>query len=93
MDNNYLHFADEEQETIKEPVEVIGEPYVDDSGTRHDNLLYYKAKNGCKIVCSDGSVYENAVVFKGSGLRFYETEEPIEENEEIENGTDSRNNM
>ena len=93
MNNDYLHFADEEQEPIKEPVEVSGEPYVDDSGTRHDKLLHYKASNGCKIVCSDGSVYENAVVFKDSGLRFYETEEPIEENEEIENDTDSRNSM
>ncbi len=81
MDNE-LHFVNEEEvEEIeeKEPVHVEGVLYVDEYGVEHDDLVYYKADNGCKIYCpQDDSLYDDAVVRSDSDAEFFETDEPIE---------------
>ena len=84
MDNE-LHFVNEEEleevEEVeeKEPVQVEGVPYVDEYGVEHDDLVYYKADNGCKIYCpQDDSLYDDAVVRADSDAEFFETDEPIE---------------
>ncbi len=75
MDNE-LHFVS--QEEPKPPVEVVGVPYVDDSGVEHDDLVLYRADNGCMIMCNrDGELYVDAVVRADSDVRFFETDEPI----------------
>lgn len=85
MDNE-LHFVNEEEfERLeeKEPVQVEGVPYVDEYGVEHDDLVYYKGPNGCKIYCpQDDALYVDAVVRADSTARFYETDEPIEVAEE-----------
>lgn len=85
MDNE-LHFVNEEeveQLEEKEPVQVEGVPYVDENGVEHDELVLYRADNGCMIMCDqDGELYVDAVVRADSTARFYETDEPIVHAEE-----------
>lgn len=80
MDNE-LHFVNEEeveQLEEKEPVQVEGVPYVDEYGVEHDDLVYYKGSNGCKIYCpQDDALYDDAVVRTDSDAEFFETDEPI----------------
>lgn len=67
----------------KDRTEVAGVPYVDEYGVEHDDLVYYKGPNGCKIYCpQDDALYVDAVVRADSTARFYETDEPIEVAEE-----------
>ena len=77
--NKELHFVDEEDEEVKTPAEVIGVPYIDEYGVEHDNLVYYKGSNGCKIYCpQDDALYDDAVVRADSDAEFFETDEPVE---------------
>ena len=79
MDNE-LHFVNQEEdiEEPKPPVEVAGVPYVDENGVEHDDLVLYRGDNGCMIMCDrDGELYVDAVVRADSGVRFFETDEPI----------------
>ena len=72
-------FLVENNEEVKEPVEIEGVPYIDEYGNEHEDLLLFKSDNGKKIFCDgDGEMYNEAVVFKNCASRFFETEEDID---------------